>query len=50
MLSIVDTYYVGTLKTMQFRVLDIKATVELPCEESEYELGVCTVNITLFYA
>ncbi|KAJ5819856.1 hypothetical protein N7474_005447 [Penicillium riverlandense] len=38
-LSIVDAYYAGTLKTMRFRVLDFEATVELPCEESDYELG-----------
>ncbi|KAB8239100.1 putative C6 transcription factor [Aspergillus alliaceus] len=39
MLFIVDAYYAGTLGTMNFAVVDIAATVELPCEESEYESG-----------
>ncbi|KAK2051579.1 hypothetical protein LY76DRAFT_621082 [Colletotrichum caudatum] len=38
-LYIVDAYYAGTLGTMNFMVVDIEATVELPCEESEYESG-----------
>ncbi|KAL3294531.1 C6 transcription factor [Colletotrichum asianum] len=37
MLFIVDAYYAGTLGTMNFRVGNIEATVELPCEEREYE-------------
>ncbi|CAI0642804.1 unnamed protein product [Colletotrichum noveboracense] len=37
MLFIIDAYYAGTLGTMNFRVGNIEATVELPCEESEYE-------------
>lgn len=40
MLYIVDAYYTGTLGTMNFRVVDIAATVDLPCEEREYESGV----------
>lgn len=40
MLYIVDAYYAGTLGTMNFAVVDIDATVDLPCEEWEYELGV----------
>lgn len=40
MLYILDAYYAGTLGTMNFRVMDIEVTVELPCDESEYELGV----------
>ncbi|KAF4832388.1 hypothetical protein CGCTS75_v004555 [Colletotrichum tropicale] len=36
MLFIIDAYYAGTLGTMNFRVGNIEATVELPCEESEY--------------
>ncbi|KAJ5288904.1 hypothetical protein N7478_001934 [Penicillium angulare] len=39
MLYTVDAYYTGTLGTMNFEVANIDATVELPCEESEYELG-----------
>ncbi|KAK2023246.1 hypothetical protein LX32DRAFT_667476 [Colletotrichum zoysiae] len=39
-LYIIDAYYAGTLGTMNFMVVDIEATVELPCEESEYESGV----------
>ncbi|KAJ5621461.1 hypothetical protein N7528_006244 [Penicillium herquei] len=39
MLYTVDAYYAGTLGTMHFEVFDIDATVDLPCEESEYELG-----------
>ncbi|KAF7162825.1 hypothetical protein CNMCM5623_007947 [Aspergillus felis] len=39
MLFIVDAYYAGTLGTMNLAVVDIAATVELPCEESEYESG-----------
>ncbi|WDK18013.1 hypothetical protein CGRA01v4_09298 [Colletotrichum graminicola] len=38
-LYIIDAYYAGTLGTMNFMVVDIEATVELPCEESEYESG-----------
>lgn len=40
MLYIVDAYYAGTLGTMNFAVVDIDATVDLPCEEWEYELEV----------
>lgn len=40
MLYIVDAYYTGTLGTMNFEVVNIDATVELPCEELEYESGV----------
>ncbi|KAJ5930169.1 hypothetical protein N7466_005662 [Penicillium verhagenii] len=35
----VEAYYAGTLGTMNFEVAKIDTTVELPCEESEYELG-----------
>ncbi|KAM5350033.1 hypothetical protein ACJ41O_006538 [Fusarium nematophilum] len=38
-LYIVDGNYAGTLGTMNFVVLDIEATVDLPCEEDEYESG-----------
>lgn len=41
MLYIVDGYYAGTLGTMNFAVFDIDATVDLPCEEWEYESEVC---------
>jgi hypothetical protein len=40
MLYIVDAYYAGTLGTMNFAVSDIDATVDLPCEEHEYESEV----------
>lgn len=40
MLYIVDAYYAGTLGTMNLAVVDIDATVDLPCEEWEYELEV----------
>ncbi|PYI04808.1 C6 zinc finger domain protein [Aspergillus sclerotiicarbonarius CBS 121057] len=39
MLYIVDEYYAGTLGTKKPELLDIEATVELPCEELEYEAG-----------
>ncbi|KAI5459237.1 hypothetical protein BGZ63DRAFT_415868 [Mariannaea sp. PMI_226] len=39
MLYIVDIYFAGSLGTMTFTVLDIDATVDLPCEEAEYESG-----------
>ena len=40
MLYMIDAYYAGTLGTMEFQVLDVDATVGLPCEEQEYESGV----------
>lgn len=40
MLYLVNGYYTGTLGTMNFTVAKIDATVDLPCEESEYESGV----------
>lgn len=40
MLYILDAYYAGTLGTMNLRVMDIDVTVELPCDESDYESGV----------
>ncbi|GAD97242.1 conserved hypothetical protein [Paecilomyces variotii No. 5] len=39
MLYILDAYYAGTLGTMNLRVMDINVTVELPCDESDYESG-----------
>jgi hypothetical protein len=44
MLYIIDAYYAGTLGAMNFAACDIPSTVELPCEESEYESGVCAEN------
>ncbi|PLB44820.1 hypothetical protein P170DRAFT_440047 [Aspergillus steynii IBT 23096] len=38
-LYVVDGYYAGTLGTMDFTVINIDATVDLPCQESEYESG-----------
>lgn len=40
MLYIVDTYYAGTLGTMNLQVVNIDTTMELPCDESDYESGV----------
>lgn len=40
MLYVTDAYYAGTLGTMNFAVVDVEATMELPCEEAEYESGV----------
>lgn len=45
MVYVVDAYYAGTLGTMNFDVVDIEATVDLPCEESEFESGVSTDNL-----
>lgn len=39
MLYTIEAYYQGTLGTMNFLVAEVDATVELPCEEAEYELG-----------
>ncbi|KAF5494975.1 hypothetical protein CGCS363_v009928 [Colletotrichum siamense] len=47
MLFIIDAYYAGTLGTMNFRVGNIEATVELPCEESEYESEAIPLPKTL---
>lgn len=44
MLYIVDGYYAGTLGTMNFAVVDIDATVDLPCEEWEYESEVSAIR------
>lgn len=37
---IIEAYYLGTLGTLEFAVLRIEASVDLPCEEDEYESGV----------
>ena len=42
MLYIVDAYYAGTLGTMNLKAFHVEATVDLPCEEVEYESGVST--------
>jgi hypothetical protein len=39
MLYIIDAYYAGTLGTLNFTVQNVEATVDLPCEEHEYESG-----------
>ncbi|KAL7929246.1 hypothetical protein V8C35DRAFT_199394 [Trichoderma chlorosporum] len=39
MLYIVNGYYAGTTGTLEFELIDVEATVELPCEEFEYESG-----------
>lgn len=40
MVYITDGYYAGTLGTSELSVVDVEATVDLPCHESEYESGV----------
>lgn len=40
MLYVVDGYYTGTLGTMAPAFVDVEATVDLPCEEAEFESGV----------
>ncbi|KAM0196063.1 hypothetical protein ACHAPI_006081 [Fusarium lateritium] len=47
MLYIVDAYYAGTLGTLNLKVFHIEASVDLPCEESEYESGVIPTPRTL---
>lgn len=37
---IIEAYYLGTLGALEFAVLGIEATVDLPCEEHQYESGV----------
>lgn len=39
-LYIVDAYYAGTLGRKDMAVLGVETTVDLPCEESEYQSGV----------
>ncbi|KAH0527062.1 hypothetical protein TsFJ059_002106 [Trichoderma semiorbis] len=39
MLYIVNGYYTGTVGTLEFAFIEVEATVELPCEEFEYESG-----------
>lgn len=39
MLYIVEAFYAGTLGTKTFKAVNLEATVDLPCEESEYESG-----------
>lgn len=48
MLYIVDAFYAGTLGTMNFTTLDVDATVDLPCEELDYEQGVSSPPPILF--
>lgn len=47
-LYIMEAYYAGTLGAMTFTISDIEATVDLPCEESEYESGVSAARVALF--
>ncbi|KIH95336.1 C6 zinc finger domain protein [Sporothrix brasiliensis 5110] len=39
MLYIVDAVYAGTLGAANFVTVDVEATVDLPCEEADYEKG-----------
>lgn len=45
----VDAFYAGTLGAMNFATLDVDATVDLPCEEVDYENGVSDPLPTLSY-
>ncbi|CAG8030302.1 unnamed protein product [Penicillium salamii] len=47
MLYIIEAYYAGTLGTMNFQVINIDATVELPCDEADYESGNIPASKTL---
>ncbi|KAI6781458.1 C6 zinc finger domain-containing protein [Emericellopsis cladophorae] len=47
MLYVADAYYAGTLGTTDLAVSDVEATVELPCEESEYESGDIPLSKTM---
>lgn len=44
-LCVIDVYYAGTLGTTKFEVMDIEPTMELPCEEADYESGVSIKSI-----
>ncbi|KAK4946531.1 hypothetical protein LTR10_014383 [Elasticomyces elasticus] len=39
MLYMIDAFYAGTLGAMNFATVDVDATIELPCEECDYEQG-----------
>ncbi|KAL1905365.1 hypothetical protein Sste5344_008858 [Sporothrix stenoceras] len=39
MLYMVDAFYAGTLGAASFATVDVVATVDLPCEEADYEKG-----------
>lgn len=45
--DIIDAYYVGTLGNRDFAVVNIDATVDLPCSESSYERGVSALPFLL---
>ena len=40
MLYMVDGFYAGTLGALNFATVDVDTTVDLPCEELDYEQGV----------
>ncbi|KAL2110177.1 hypothetical protein VUR80DRAFT_1512 [Thermomyces stellatus] len=46
-LYIVDAYYAAIRRSPQFLSQDVEATVDLPCEEREYESGVIPAPKTL---
>lgn len=46
---IFDAFYAGTLGKMDFTVLRIDATVDLPCDEAEYETGVSLRCLSCYY-
>lgn len=47
MLYIVELFYAGTLGTKAFKAVNVEATVDLPCEELEYESGEIPVPRTM---
>lgn len=47
-LYILDLYYAGTLGSKDLRIVGLDLTVELPCEESEYQSGVSLLPNALF--
>lgn len=47
MLYVVEAFYAGTMGTMNFKAVSIEATVDLPCEELEYESGDIPMPKTL---
>ncbi|CAG8157081.1 unnamed protein product [Penicillium olsonii] len=47
MLYIIEAYYAGTLGTMNFQVVNIDSTVDLPCDEADYESGNIPVPKTM---
>ncbi|EEA18932.1 hypothetical protein TMatcc_010518 [Talaromyces marneffei ATCC 18224] len=47
MLYVVEAFYAGTLGTKTFKAMNMEATVDLPCQELEYESGKIPIPKTL---